>query len=143
MNLSDVKSGLINASASINRRLKDTKDNGEDRSTIVLNKIAELAPLVDLIGFNMEELILQAGFPAGATVVFVKQKDVSDATIEAILKENENREMLSLIVRALQKAESLQKKMKLSHYNFTKFYLKLGVPPEVSLRFTRAGNVSI
>jgi len=48
-----------------------------------------------------------------------------------------NNEMLVLIVRALQKADSLQKKMKLSHYNFTKFYLKLGVPPEVSLRFSR------
>jgi len=52
-------------------------------------------------------------------------------------KQMNNNEMLVLIVRALQKADSLQKKMKLSHYNFTKFYLKLGVPPEVSLRFSR------
>jgi len=137
MNLTDIKSGLINASASINRRLKDTKDNGEDRSSIVLDKIAQLAPLIDLIGFDMEELVLQAGIPAGATVIFAKKKDVDEATIEAILKKNENKEMLALIVRALQKADSLQKKMKLSHYNFTKFYLKLGVPPEVSLRFLR------
>jgi hypothetical protein len=137
MNLSEIKSGLINASASINRRLKDTKDNGEDRSSIVLDKIAQLAPLIDLIGFDMEELVLQAGIPAGATVIFAKKKDVDEATIEAILKKNENKDMLALIVRALQKADSLQKKMKLSHYNFTKFYLKLGVPPEVSLRFSR------
>jgi hypothetical protein len=137
MNLTDIKSGLINASASINRRLKDTKDNGEDRSSIVLDKIAQLAPLIDLIGFDMEELVLQAGIPAGATVIFAKKKDVDEATIEAILKKNENKEMLALIVRALQKADRLQKKMKLSHYNFTKFYLKLGVPPEVSLRFLR------
>jgi len=137
MNLTDIKSGLINASASINRRLKDTKDNGEDRSSIVLDKIAQLAPLIDLIGFDMEELVLQAGIPAGATVIFAKKKDVDEATIEAILKKNENKEMLALIVRALQKADSLQKKMKLSHYNFTKFYLKLGVPPEVSLSFSR------
>jgi len=137
MNLSEIKSGLINASASINRRLKDTKDNGEDRSTIVLDKIAQLAPLIDLIGFDMEQLVLQAGIPAGGTVIFVKKKDVDEATIEAILKKNENKEMLALIVRALQKADSLQKKMKLSHYNFTKFYLKLGVPPEVSLSFSR------
>jgi len=137
MNLTDIKSGLINASASINRRLKDTKDNGEDRSSIVLDKIAQLAPLIDLIGFDMEELVLQAGIPAGATVIFAKRKDVDEATIEAILKKNENKEMLALIVRALQKADRLQKKMKLSHYNFTKFYLKLGVPPEVSLRFLR------
>ncbi len=138
MNLSDIKSGLINASASINRRLKETKDNSEDRSSIVLDKIAQLAPLIDLIGFNMEEMVLQAGIPAGATVIFAKKKDVDEATIEAILKKNENKEMLALIVRALQKADSLQKKMKFSHYNFTKFYLKLGVPPEVSLRFSRS-----
>ena len=103
----------------------------------MLDKIAQLAPLIDLIGFDMEELVLQAGIPAGGTVIFVKKKDVDEATIEAILKKNENKEMLALIVRALQKADSLQKKMKLSHYNFTKFYLKLGVPPEVSLSFSR------
>ena len=140
MNLSDIKSGLINASASINRRLKETKDNGEDRSSIILNKIAQLAPLIDLIGFDMEELVLQAGIPAGATVIFAKKKDVDEATIEAILKKNENKEMLALIVRALQKADTLQKKMKLSHYNFAKFYLKLGVPPEVSVRFLRVND---
>jgi hypothetical protein len=143
MNLSDIKSGLINASASINRRLKDVKSNGEDRSSLVLNKIAELAPLIDLIGFNMKELILQAGIPAGATVIFVKEKDVDVDTIDAILKENENKEMLGLIVRALQKADALQRKMQLCNYNFTKFYLKLGVPPEVSLRFSRVPDWDI
>jgi len=89
MNLSDIKSGLINASASINRRLKDTKDNGEDRNSIVLDKIAQLAPLIDLTGFDMEELVLQAGIPAGATVIFAKKKDVDEASVEAILKTNE------------------------------------------------------
>jgi hypothetical protein len=102
-----------------------------------LNKIAELAPFIDLIGFNMKELILPAGIQGGATVIFVKEKDVDEDTIDVILKKNENKEMLALIVRALQKADALQRKMQLRNYNFTKFYLKLGVPPEVSLRFSR------
>ena len=129
MNLSDVKAGLINASASINRKLKEMNVNGKDRTTLLLNKIVELAPLVDLIGFNMKELIVQGGIPESATVIFIKERDVDPAIIEAVLKENESKELLGLLVRALQKGETLQKKLKLSNYLFSSMHLKLGVPP--------------
>ena len=113
MNLSDVKAGLINASASINRKLKEMNVNGKDRTTLLLNKIVELAPLVDLIGFNMKELIVQGGIPESATVIFIKERDVDPAIIEAVLKENESKELLGLLVRALQKGETLQKKVEI------------------------------
>jgi len=137
MNLSDVKAGLINASASINRKLKEMNVNGKDRTTLLLNKIVELAPVVDLIGFNMKELLVQGGIPESATVIFLKERDVDPATIEAILKENEDNDLLALLVRALQKGETLQKRLRLSNYLFSSIHLKLGVPPEVSLRFLR------
>lgn len=117
--------------------------NGKDRTTLLLNKIVELAPLVDLIGFNMKELIVQGGIPESATVIFIKERDVDPAIIEAVLKENESKELLGLLVRALQKGETLQKKLKLSNYLFSSMHLKLGVPPEVSLRFLRVDKVEL
>jgi len=44
---------------------------------------------------------------------------------------------LKLIVRALLKADLLQKGMKLSHYKFNGLNMKIGLPPDISLKFTR------
>jgi hypothetical protein len=139
MNLTEIKSGLINASASMNRRLKEMKDHKNDRASMVLNEVLELAPLIDVTGFSMREVIVKAGIPTGATIIFVKEKEVDTATIEALLGKNKDNDLLFMIIKALQKAEVLQKKMNLSNFRFSTLQLKLGVPPEVSLKFSRIG----
>jgi hypothetical protein len=87
----------------------------------------------------MREVIVKAGIPTGATIIFVKEKEVDTATIEALLGKNKDNDLLFMIIKALQKAEVLQKKMNLSNFRFSTLQLKLGVPPEVSLKFSRIG----
>jgi len=48
--------------------------------------------------------------------------------------------MLKLIVRALLKADALQKGMNMSHYKFSGLVMKIGLPPDVSLKFVRAAE---
>jgi hypothetical protein len=48
--------------------------------------------------------------------------------------------MLKLIVRALLKADAMQKGMNMSHYKFSGLSMKIGLPPDISLKFTRAAN---
>ena len=71
------------------------------------------------------------------SISFVKEKDVDTETINQLLEENKDKEMLKLIVRALLKADLLQKGMKLSHYKFNGLNMKIGLPPDISLKFTR------
>jgi len=47
-----------------------------------------------------------------------------------------------LIVRALLKADALQKGMNLSHYKFNGLSMKIGLPPDISLKFTRVAENS-
>ena len=51
--------------------------------------------------------------------------------------QHKEQDMLVLIVRALQKADGLQKAMKLSHYKFSGLGMKIGLPPDISLKFVR------
>jgi len=72
------------------------------------------------------------------SISFVKEKDVDAETINQLLEDNKDKEMLKLIVRALLKADALQKGMDLSHYKFSGLSMKIGLPPDISLKFVRA-----
>src|SRR6476646_5288449 len=101
--------------------LKDAKDAGTEKITGFVNDILGLAPLIEVTGFNMKDVSVEAGIPPGMSISFVKEK-----------------EMLKLIVRALLKADALQKGMDLSHYKFSGLSMKIGLPPDISLKFVRA-----
>ena len=118
--------------------LKDVKDSGADKINGFVNDILGLAPLIEVTGFNMKDVSVEVGIPPGLTISFVKEKDVDAETIDKLIKENEDKEMLKLIVRSLQKADALQKGMDLSHYKFSGLNMKIGLPPDISLKFTRS-----
>jgi hypothetical protein len=118
--------------------LKDAKDEGTEKITGFVNDILGLAPLIEVTGFNMKDVSVEAGIPPGMSISFVKEKDVDAETINQLLEDNKDKEMLKLIVRALLKADALQKGMNLSHYKFSGLSMKIGLPPDISLNFVRA-----
>ena len=117
--------------------LKDAKEAGAERIKGFVSDILGLAPLIEVTGFNMKDVSVDVGIPPGMSISFVKEKDVDTETINQLLEENKDKEMLKLIVRALLKADLLQKGMKLSHYKFNGLNMKIGLPPDISLKFTR------
>ena len=85
----------------------------------------------------MRDVIVDVTIPPSITLQFLKEKEIDEKTIDDMLVQNNDKEMLTLIVRALQKADSLQKAMNLSHYKFSWLGMKVGLPPDISLKFTR------
>jgi len=122
--------------------LKDAKEAGAEKINGFVNDILGLAPLIEVTGFNMKDVSVEAGIPPGMTISFVKEKEVDADTINQLLEANKDKEMLKLIVRALLKADSLQKGMNLSHYKFSGLSMKIGLPPDISLKFVRASENS-
>lgn len=120
--------------------LKDAKEAGAEKINGCVNDILGLAPLIEVTGFNMKDVSVDAGIPPGMSISFVKEKDVDAETINQLLEDNKDKEMLKLIVRALLKADAMQKGMNMSHYKFSGLSMKIGLPPDISLKFTRAAN---
>ena len=118
--------------------LKDAKEAGADKINGFVNDILGMAPLIEVTGFNMKDVSVDVGIPPGMSISFVKEKDVDAETINQLLEDNKDREMLKLIVKALLKADALQKGMNLSHYKFSGLSMKIGLPPDISLKFVRA-----
>ena len=117
--------------------LKDAKEAGVEKINGFVNDILGLAPLIEVTGFNMKDVSVDVGIPPGMSISFVKERDVDAETINQLLEDNKDKEMLKLIVRALLKADALQKGMNLSHYKFNGLSMKIRLPPDISLKFTR------
>jgi len=117
--------------------LKDAKEAGVEKVNGFVNDILGLAPLIEVTGFNMKDVSVDVGIPPGMSISFIKERDVDAETINQLLEENKDKEMLKLIVRALLKADTLQKGMNLSHYRFSGLSMKIGLPPDISLKFVR------
>ena len=144
MPIDKLKSGISEAVFSASETMKnslsflsDLKDAGWEKVNTFINEILGLAPLIEVTGFSMKEVVADATIPPSVSLVFVKEKEADQRIIEEMLEKNKEKEMLALIVRALQKADSLQKAMKLSHYRFSGLNMKIGLPPDISLKFIR------
>lgn len=55
----------------------------------------------------MNEVGVDAGIPPGISHMFIKEKEVASETIEKMLEEPTDKTIFTLIVRGLQKADSL------------------------------------
>ena len=147
MVLEKIKSGLTSVASSIESTLdeslsflSDIKEAGSEKIDAFVNKIQDLAPLIDQMGFNMNELEVGIGIPPEINLAFEKEKDVDAETIEKLLKANEDKPLLSLIIHTLQKADALVKGMNLSNYKLGQLSMKIGVPPDVNIKLLRIEN---
>ena len=144
MPIQKIKSGISDTVSSVSDSLKnslsflsDLKEAGWEKVSLFTNDILGLAPLIEVTGFSMKEVIADASIPPSIILQFVKEKEADPQVIEDMLEKNKQKEVLTLIVRALQKADALQKAMKLSHYRFNGMNMKIGLPPDISLKFIR------
>ncbi len=144
MEIETIKSGFSEAVDSIDTKLKDSvsflkniKEMSQDKLKTLVNDILGLAPLIDVTGFNMKDVSVDVNIPPGISLQFVKEKEVDPGTIEKLMEENKDKKILILIVQGLKKADDLQKGMNLSHYLFRGLSMKIGIPPDISLKYTR------
>ena len=147
MVLEKIKSGITAVATSIESTLDDSltflsdiKEAGSEKINVFVNKIEDLAPLLDQMGFNMNELEVGIGIPPEINLAFTKEKDVEAETIETLLKENEDKPLLSMIIHSLQKSDTLVKAMNLSNYKLGQLIMKIGLPPDVTIKLLRIEN---
>src|SRR5215510_4879681 len=108
MDIALIKTGFTDAINSAGDKLKgslsflkDMKDAGFEKIRSLVNDILGLAPLIEVTGFNMKDVSVDAGIPPGISIGFSKEKEVDPETINKLLEENKDKEMLKLIVRSL------------------------------------------
>jgi hypothetical protein len=147
MVLDTIKSGLSAVASTIESTvddslsfLSDIKQAGSDNMNAFVNKVQALAPLIDEAGFNMNEIEVGIGIPPEIHLAFAKEKDVDAATIESLLKANEDKPLFTMIIHTLQKSDVLVKGMNVSTYKLGQLTMKIGFPPDLTIKLLRIEN---
>ena len=117
--------------------LKELHAAGTEKVSDFANDILGLSPLIEEAGFNMKDLNVDIGLPPSISIGFEKEKNIDPAAVDKLMEEHKDKKMLRVILQALMKADAMQKSMNLSHYKFAGVHVKLGIPPDVILKFVR------
>ena len=139
-NVFDETTGLLGEGyQSATGLLKETLSNFYDVKNLTSEKLADMAndlialsPIIEKTGFRTKEINV------GVSIHFEKFADVSKDDIDAILKENEDKTLLKVIVTTLVAADDFQKKLTLGNFKFNEIDIEVGVPPEVNVKLVNA-----
>jgi hypothetical protein len=144
MSIEKIKSVASSAAAAVDSKLKDSisflsdlKEAGWEKIKYSVNDILGLAPLIEVTGFSMKDVSVDASIPPSITLAFVKEKDVDPATIEKLIGRKQRQRNFDSHRERITKSRFITKGMKLSHYNFRGLSMKIGLPPDISLKFTK------
>lgn len=118
----------------------DVKNLTGDRLTAFTNELIELSPIIDKTGYRTKEINIGISLPPRIVFHFIKFKEVSNVEIDIILKENEDKKLLKVIVNTLLAADDFQRKLTLSHFKFSEIDIELGMPPEVNVKFVNTSD---
>ena len=144
MALDSLKETLKESLGSINDKLKESlsflgeiKDAGSEKVNTFVTDILNLAPLIQETGFNMMDVNVDLTIPPSISLNFIKEKEIAPDVIDKLLQENEDKQFFKLIVNAIQKADAFQKGINLTSYSFKGVNIKLGLPPDISMKFEK------
>jgi len=144
MGIDNLKQSIADTISNVTDQLKDPlsllnnlKDAGAEKLNTLVEDILGIAPLIEETGFSMKDVSVDISIPPSISLSFSKEKEIAPETIEKLLEENSSKQILKLIVTSLQKADAAQKSMNLHNYVFKGLNMKLGLPPDVSLKFEK------
>ena len=145
-NVFDETTGLLGEGyQSATGLLKETLSNFYDVKNLTSEKLADMAndlialsPIIENTGFRTKEINVGVSIPPRIVFHFEKFADVSKDDIDAILKENEDKTLLKVIVTTLVAADDFQKKLTLGNFKFNEIDIEVGVPPEVNVKLVNA-----
>jgi hypothetical protein len=144
MAIDNLKQSIVNSIGNVSEQFRDSffylknlKEASAEKVNTLVNGIFGMAHLIEETGFIMKDVSVDISIPPSISLSFGKEKEIEPETIEKLLEDNKDKEILRLIVTALQKADAAQKSMNLQNYVFKGLSMKLGLPPDISLKFEK------
>lgn len=117
-------------------KLQEVKEAGFDKLKAGIDELSNGLPLIEQAGFTVHDINIGIGIPPEVSLSFKKTNTVSSVDIQKIIDENQDKTILVPVLQALLTANNMQSKITMGKFNFTGVGIKVGIPPEVSLRYS-------
>jgi hypothetical protein len=119
----------------------DVKNLTKEKVAVITNDLIALSPIIEKTGYRAKEINIGVSVPPRIVFHFEKFEDVSTAEIAEILKSNEDKTLLKVIVNTLVSADEFQQKLTLGSFKFNEIAIEIGIPPEVNVKFMNASAI--
>jgi len=116
----------------------DVKNLTKVKVALITNDLIALAPIIEKTGYRAKEINIGVSVPPHIVFHFEKFAAVSASEIVSILKSNEDKTLLKVIVNTLVSADEFQQKLTLGNFKFNEIAIEIGIPPEVNVKFMNA-----
>ena len=133
--LSTAKDKASDAAGALSDKVNSLKEAGTDKIKSYMDEISHGLPLIEEAGFKVDGINIDLGLPPDISIGFSKTSEVSTETIQVLIEKNQDKKLLCLILNALHSANSLQSKITMDKFLFGGVSIKLGLPPEISLKY--------
>ena len=119
----------------LREKVNQVKDAGFEKLKAGIDELSSGMPLIEQSGFEVKDVTIGLGIPPEVVITFKKHHAVSSADIERLIEANADKKILGPILQALLTANNIQSKITMGKFTFSGVAIKVGIPPEVSLRY--------
>jgi gamma-glutamyl:cysteine ligase YbdK (ATP-grasp superfamily) len=137
--VAELKGKANAATGSLKERVHDKVTEAMDASFAKVNALTEdvnaALPILEEAGYPVDLLILELGVSPGIAIRFATKIGVKEDRINALLEEHADHKMTVMLLHAIAKARHFQSKVRVGDLKPKGIEIKIGVLPEVELRF--------
>lgn len=112
----------------------DVKNLTAEKLAVIANDLIALSPIIEKTGYRTKEINIGVSLPPKIIFHFEKFADISKEEIAEILKANDDKTILKVIVGTLTTADEFQSKLTLGNFKFSEIDIEVGVPPQVNVK---------
>lgn len=112
----------------------DVKNLTTEKLAVIANDLIALSPIIEKTGYRTKEINIGVSLPPKIIFHFEKFADISKEEIAEILKANDDKTILKVIVGTLTTADEFQSKLTLGNFKFSEIDIEVGVPPQVNVK---------
>jgi hypothetical protein len=138
--LTALKDGSVEKAREITSQLTDKilhlKQAGIDLVKSSLEELSIAQPTVEKAGFKVHDINIGIGIPPQIGISFSIQQPVDLQSLRTFQDENQDKQLVLALVSALIQAYELSENIKMKKFSLTGVGIKLGIPPDVSLRYS-------
>jgi hypothetical protein len=127
------------ATGQLKERVHDKITEAMDASFSKVHAVAEdlnaALPILEEAGYPVDLVVVELGINPGIAIRFATKIGVKEDRINALLEEHADHKMTVMLLNAIARARVYQSKIRLGDLKPKGIEIKVGVMPEVELRF--------
>jgi len=113
--------------------ISEYKLMGSDAAQNILQQLNESASVITQSGFIMKNITIGLGIPPAIEITFNYSNEISDSEREKLLTQSAEKKILSLVLKALFKANDMYKKVKIGNFKLESVMITIGLIPDINI----------